>query len=49
MNVIVETPARGFVENGWLGRTLAIGDDVQIGVALPPRRRIRRVQHESDV
>jgi uncharacterized protein YcbX len=34
MNVIVETPARGFVENDWLGRTLAIGDDVQIGVAL---------------
>jgi hypothetical protein len=35
MNVIVETPAGGFVENEWLGRTLAIGDEVQIGVALP--------------
>src|SRR5438270_13386601 len=35
MNVIVDTPARGFVENEWLGRTLAIGDDVQLGVALP--------------
>ena len=29
MNVIVDTPARGFVENEWVGRTLAIGDDVQ--------------------
>ena len=29
MNVIVDTPAHGFVENEWLGRTLAIGDDVQ--------------------
>ena len=29
MNVIVDTPARGFVENEWIGRTLAIGDDVQ--------------------
>src|SRR5437016_2234649 len=25
MNVIVDTPARGFVENRWVGRTLAIG------------------------
>jgi hypothetical protein len=38
MNVIVETPERGFVENGWLGRTLAIGDDVQLGVSLPDPR-----------
>ena len=38
MNVIVETSAHGFVENEWLGRTLAIGDEVQIGVALPDPR-----------
>ena len=38
MNVIVDTPVRGFVENGWLGRTLAIGDDVQLGVSLPDPR-----------
>src|SRR5256884_669523 len=38
MNVIVETPARGFVENEWLVRSLAIGDEVQIGVALPDPR-----------
>src|SRR6266571_7116764 len=38
MNVIVDTPARGFVENEWLGRTLAVGDDVQLGVALPDPR-----------
>src|SRR5215204_6770342 len=38
MNVIVDTPERGFVENGWLGRTLAIGDDVQLGVSLPDPR-----------
>ena len=38
MNVIVATPERGFVENGWLGRTLAIGDDVQLGVSLPDPR-----------
>jgi uncharacterized protein YcbX len=38
MNVIVDTPERGFVENGWLGHTLAIGDDVQLGVSLPDPR-----------
>jgi uncharacterized protein YcbX len=38
MNVIIDTPERGFVENGWLGQTLAIGDDVQLGVSLPDPR-----------
>jgi MOSC domain-containing protein len=38
MNVIVDTPASGFVENEWIGRTLAIGDDVRLGVALPDPR-----------
>ena len=38
MNVIVDTPASGFVENDWLGRTLAIGDAVQVGVAIPDPR-----------
>jgi uncharacterized protein YcbX len=38
MNVIVDTPERGFIENEWLGHTLAIGDDVQLGVALPDPR-----------
>jgi MOSC domain-containing protein len=38
MNVIVETPANGFVENDWVGRSLAIGDDVQVGIALPDPR-----------
>ena len=38
MNVIVDTAERGFVENEWVGRTLAIGDDVKLGVALPDPR-----------
>jgi uncharacterized protein YcbX len=37
MNVIVDTPARGFVENEWVGRTLTIGDHVRIGVARSSR------------
>jgi uncharacterized protein YcbX len=38
MNLIVDTPERGFVENQWLGRTLAIGEDVRLGVAIPDPR-----------
>src|SRR5919201_1823667 len=38
MNVIVETSAHGFVENEWLGRSMAIGDDAQVGIALPDPR-----------
>jgi uncharacterized protein YcbX len=49
MNVIVETPARGFVENEWLGRRLAIGDDVRIGVALPDPRCVMPSLAQEDL
>src|SRR6266571_7729318 len=49
MNVIVETPAGGFVENEWLGRTLALGDDVQIGVALPDPRCVMPSLAQEDL
>jgi uncharacterized protein YcbX len=38
MNVIVDTAADGFVENGWVGRTLDIGDQVKLAVAMPDPR-----------
>jgi uncharacterized protein YcbX len=38
MNVIVDTHARGLVENDWVGGTLVIGDGVRVGVALPDPR-----------
>lgn len=38
MNIIVDTPASGFVENDWIGRGLAVGEDVQLAVALPDPR-----------
>jgi uncharacterized protein YcbX len=49
MNVIVDTPARGFVENEWLGRTLAIGDDVQLAVALPDPRCVMPSLAQEDL
>jgi hypothetical protein len=49
MNVIVDTGERGFVENGWVGRTLAIGDDVQLGVALPDPRCVMPSLAQEDL
>jgi uncharacterized protein len=49
MNVIVETPARGFVENEWLGRTLAIGDEVRLGVALADPRCVMPSLAQGDL
>jgi MOSC domain-containing protein len=48
MNVIVDTSGAGFVENDWVGRSLAIGDDVKLGVALPdPRCVMPSVEQEN--
>ena len=38
MNVIVDATERGFVENGWIGRTLGIGTDVRLNIAIPDPR-----------
>lgn len=38
MNVIVDTGEAGFVENGWVGRELSLGDAVRTSVAMPDPR-----------
>lgn len=38
MNVIVDTPQAGFVENDWIGRRIQIGDTVRLELALPDPR-----------
>ena len=38
VNVIVGTHEAGFLENGWTGHQLQIGDRVRLGVALPDPR-----------
>jgi hypothetical protein len=38
MNVIVESEEAGFVENGWIGREVALGDAARLTVALPDPR-----------
>ena len=49
MNVIVDTAEPGFVENDWVGRTVAIGDDVQLGVALPDPRCVMPSLPQEDL
>ncbi len=34
-NFVIETDERGFVENAWIGRTLALGDEVVLRVTIP--------------
>jgi uncharacterized protein YcbX len=38
MNVVVDTREVGFVENGWIGHEITIGDSVRIMIALPDSR-----------
>ena len=38
MNVILDTDGAGFVENGWIGGELAVGDAVRLRVAMPDPR-----------
>jgi uncharacterized protein len=50
MNVIVDTFERGFVENEWVGHTLAIGgDNVRLGVALPDPRCVMPSLAQEDL
>ena len=49
MNVIVDTSDRGFVENEWIGHTLAIGDKVRLGVALPDPRCVMPSLAQEDL
>jgi uncharacterized protein YcbX len=48
MNVIVDSAGHGFLENDWVGRSIAVGDEVQLGVALPdPRCCMPGVEQED--
>src|SRR3989442_6784177 len=49
MNVIVDTPAHGFVENEWLRPTLPIGDAGKLGLALPDPRCVMPSLAQEDL
>jgi uncharacterized protein YcbX len=48
-NVVVECEGRGFVENDWIGRTLAIGDDVRLRVTGPCPRCVMTTLPQGDL
>jgi uncharacterized protein YcbX len=49
MNVIVTAKETGFVENGWIGRELAIGENVRLRVAIPDSRCVMTTLPQDDL
>jgi uncharacterized protein YcbX len=49
MNLIVDTPENGFVENEWTGRSLQIGDAVRLTVFLPDPRCVMTTLPQGDL
>jgi uncharacterized protein YcbX len=49
MNVIVDTPEPGFVENSWVGRALSVGDDVGLAVTMPDPRCVMTTVAQEDL
>jgi uncharacterized protein YcbX len=49
MNVIVDTEQDGFVEDDWVGRSLGIGDGVQLRVAIPDPRCVMTTLAQEDL
>ncbi|MBZ5709108.1 MOSC domain-containing protein [Nannocystis pusilla] len=49
-NLVIDTgDARGFVDNDWVGRTLAIGDEVQLCVTFPCPRCVMTTLAQDDL
>ena len=49
MNVVVDTPADGFVEDLWTGRSLQIGETVRLSVVLPDPRCVMITLAQDDL
>jgi len=49
MNVIVATHESGFVENDWIGKSVTVGDRVQLHVALPCPRCVMTNLAQDDL
>jgi uncharacterized protein YcbX len=50
-NIVVQTPSseKGFVENGWIGRTLLIGDEVRLSITKPCSRCVMTSLAQGDL
>lgn len=49
MNVIVDSEQAGFIENEWVGRQLALGDEVRTHVAMPDARCVMTTLAQDDL
>ncbi len=48
-NIVVEVPQMDFVENEWVGNTLALGEDVRVKVAMPCGRCVMTTLPQGDL
>jgi uncharacterized protein len=48
-NIVVETTEAGFVENAWIGRTLALGNELLLGITIPCPRCVMPTLPQSDL
>jgi uncharacterized protein YcbX len=49
MNVIVRANAAGFVENDWVGKTVAIGNDVRLQITIPDPRCVMTTLAQAEL
>jgi len=48
-NIVVSTAEQGFVENDWIGQTVAIGDDVRLEITGPCGRCVMTTLSQGDL
>ncbi len=48
-NIVVNAGAEGFVENDWIGKTLAIGDEVRLAITGPCPRCVMTTLPQADL
>jgi uncharacterized protein YcbX len=48
-NIVVSTAEEGFVENGWIGHTVAIGDEVRLQITGPCGRCVMTTLSQGDL
>ena len=49
MNVIIDTEEPGFLENGWVGHELGIGEALRLGVTMPDPRCVMTTLAQEDL
>ena len=49
MNVIIDTEEPGFLENGWVGHELGIGEALGLGVTMPDPRCVMTTLAQEDL